>query len=389
MILAHCVRLIPTLEQESYFRRACGVARFAYNWALVEWQRQYLEGAKPSEVALRRQLNAVKGRRFPWMLEVTKNTPQQAIKNLGRAYAYFFADLEKYRRKELPWKRVRVPRFKRKGQRDSFRADNGPDKSRPNAVLVDCARVRLPRVGWVRMREEVRFAGRILSVTVSRRADAWYASFAIEVDYEPDTRTDASLVGVDLGLESLATLSDGTKFAAPKPLRRYLKKLGRLSRRLARKRLGSRNRAKAKAKLARLHARIAAIRLDALHKLSSHLVRYAVIVIEELNVGGMLANRCLARAISDVGLSEFRRQLEYKATMAGSRLVVADRWFPSSKLCSSCYSKNESLSLSQRTWTCRSCGMTHDRDGNAAANLARYPESWAGSACGAEGAGGG
>ena len=194
---------------------------------------------------------------------------------------------------------------------------------------------------------------------------------------------------VDLGISALATLSDGSDpIPAPKPLRGYLAKLKRLSRAVSRKQRGSNNRAKAKIKLARLHRRIAAIRADALHKLTTSLTRYRTIVIEDLNVSGMRANRHLARAIADLGLSEFRRQLEYKAAMASSMLIVADRWYPSSKLCSACSAKNESLTLSDRTWTCTSCGAFHDRDVNAARNLARYPESWAGSACGADGSGG-
>jgi putative transposase len=387
MILAHRIRLVPTPDQESYFACACGVARFAYNWALAEWQRQYAAGEKPSEAALRRQLNALKHEQFPWMREVTKNAAQQGIKNLGRAYANFFDDLKKYHRNELPWKRVRVPTFKKKGRHDGFRADNGPDKYHPDAVRTNGKRVNLPIIGWVAMREDVRFAGRILSATISRRANAWYASFAIEVEHETDVRIDDTVVGVDLGITALATLSDGSKVAAPKPLRRHLQKLKRLSRSLSRKQRGSRNRAKAKTKLARLHRRVADIRVDALHQLTTWLTRYRTIVIEDLNVAGMLANRSLSRAIADVGFFEFRRQLQYKAAMAGSTVVVADRWFPSSKLCSTCSVKNEFLALSERTWTCASCGTSHDRDFNAARNLERYAESSPASACGAEGTG--
>ncbi|MFY9778945.1 MAG: RNA-guided endonuclease TnpB family protein [Candidatus Baltobacteraceae bacterium] len=389
MILAHRIRLVPSGSQSAYFTRACGVARFAYNWALAEWQRQYDAGEKPSEVALRKQLNALKSEQFPWMREVTKCAPQHAIKNLGRAYGNFFDDVAKYRRAEIPWKRVRTPRFKRKGVHDSFRADNGPDQQHPNAVKVDGKRVKLPIAGWVKMREEVRFTGRILSVTISRRADGWYASFAVEVRHEPPVRSDVSVVGVDLGITSLATLSDGSpKIPSPKPLRRYLQKLKHLSRDLTRKQRGSRNRAKAKTKLARLHRRIADIRGDALHKLTTSLMRYRTIAIEDLNVCGMLANRCLSRAIGDLGFFEFRRQLEYKAAMAGSSVIVAARWYPSSRLCSSCAAKNETLALSERLWTCASCGTSHDRDHNAAVNLARYAESSAASACGAAGSGG-
>ena len=389
MILAHKIRLVPTREQEQYFVRACGTARFAYNWALAEWRRQYQSGEKPSEMALRKALNAVKDEQFPWMREVTKNAPQQAIKNLGRAYANFFEDLEKSRRGGLARKRVRVPDFKKKGRRDCFRADNGPDKLRPNAVEVAAGRVRLPVIGWVAMREELRFSGRILSATISRRADQWYASFSIEVAHVVPARTDTKVIGVDLGITALAAFSDGSpKLEAPKPLRRYLKTLRRLSRALARKKLGSRNRAKAKTKLARLHLRISNIRSDTLHKLTTNLIRYRTIVIEDLNVAGMLANRRLSRAIADVGFYEFRRQLEYKAAMHGSDVVVADRWFPSSKICSTCGARNETLTLAERNWSCRSCGLFHDRDANAAINLARYAESSPASACGAGGSGG-
>ena len=175
---------------------------------------------------------------------------------------------------------------------------------------------------------------------------------------------------------------------APKPLRRYLHKVKRLCRALSRKQRGSCNRRKAKAKLARLYRRIANIRVDALHKLTTSLTRYATIVIEDLNVAGMLRNRHLSQAIADVGFFEFRRQLEYKTAMTGAKLVIADRWFASSKRCSLCDAKNETLALKERVWTCPSCGTSHDRDLNAARNLARYPESSPGAARGAEGAGG-
>lgn len=379
MTLAHRIRLVPNVEQEVYFRKACGVARFAYNWALAEWKRRHAAGEKPSEIALRKALNALKHEQFPWMREVTKNAPQQAIKNLGKAYANFFA------------KRGRYPQFKKKGKsRDAFRADNGCDAQHPNAVLVNGKRVNLPVIGWVKMREEVRFAGKIVSVMISREADAWYASFTIETYYEPEAHALTNTVGVDLGVTTLATPSIGEKTPAPKPLRRNLEKLKRLARALSRKQRGSKNRAKAKTTLARLHSRIAHIRGDALHKLTTTLARNAAtIVIEDLNVEGMLANRYLSRAIADLGFFEFRRQLKYKTAMTGGALIVADRWYPSSKQCSGCGAKNESLALRERTWTCVSCGASHDRDTNAAMNLARYPESWAGSACGAEGAGGG
>ena len=254
------------------------------------------------------------------------------------------------------------------------------------AVQVNGKMVRLPVIGWVKMREEVRFAGQIPSVTISRQGDAWFASFCIDVSYEIDPHIETPNVGVDLGVLQLATVSDGTTCPASHPLRRYLGKLKRLSRALSRKTLGSRNRAKAKTKLARLHRRIGDIRADLLHKLTTSLTQHCTVVIEDLNVRGMLANRSLSRAIADVGFFEFRRQLEYKTKMADTTVIVADRWYPSSKLCSKCDVKNDTLSLSERTWTCPSCSTTHDRELNAAVNLARYPESSPGAAHGAEGA---
>ena len=372
MILAHKIALDPTRAQAEYFARACGVARFAWNYALARWRqehalwREYQCGPKPSEQALRRELNALKDSAFPWMREVTKNAPQQAIKNLGAAFKNFFEG------------RAKFPQFKKKGvSRDSFRADSGTDKNHPNAVAVEGKRVKLPIVGWVRMREALRFKGRIKSATVSRVADRWFVSLTVEIDHVPPIRENQAAVGgLDLGVKAMATLSDGSVIEGPKALRTNLKRLRRLGRALSRKAKASANRRKAAAKLAGLHARIANIRRDALHKATTAIARkFAVIGIEDLNVRGMLKNSRLARAIADIGAFEFRRQLAYKAPMHASRVVVADRWFPSSKTCHVCGCVHEGLTLSDREWTCERCGTTHDRDHNAAMNLRSVAES--------------
>ena len=375
MIIAHKIALDPNAGQESYFARACGTARFAYNWALAEWKRQYLAGEKPSEASLRRKLNSLKDEQFPWMREVTKNAPQQAIKNLGAAFKNFFAGTGQY------------PQFKKKGQHDSFRADNGPDKDHPNAVEVDGKCVKLPIIGWVKMREPLRFCGRVKSAVVSRTADRWFVSLSVEIEHVPPIRENQAVVGVDLGIKALATLSDDAPpVESPKALRRNLKKLKRLSRSLSRKVKGSANRRKAKVRIARLHARIANVRGDALHKLTTDLVRrFDIIGIEDLNVRGMMANGHLARAVADVGMSEFGRQLTYKAAMTGASIVVADRWFPSSKTCSDCGHVHAGLTLSDREWVCEECGVIHDRDRNAAINLMKFAASSAVTACGEEG----
>jgi len=378
MILTHKICLQPIPAQEEYFRRASGVARFAYNWALSEWKRQYEAGEKPSEGKLHKQLNAVKAEQFPWMLEVTKVAPQQAIKNLGAAYRNFFDDLKKYRRGELRYDRIRRPDFKRKGGRDSFRAENGPD-----TFAFDGKRIRLPRVGWVKMREGLRFDGKPVSAVVSRTADRWFVSVAVEVDV-PVTSRENQAVGIDLGIKALATLSDGTVIDGPKALRSNLKRLRRLSRSHSRKQKGSANRRKSAMKLARLHARIANIRMDSLHKLTSSVTeRYGIIGIEDLNVRGMLANRCLSRAIADMGLFEFRRQLDYKAAMRGCEVVTAGRFWPSSKTCSTCGTVIDAMPLSVREWTCEDCGSVHERDLNAAVNLKNLAASYVASARGA------
>ncbi|MEA9436526.1 transposase [Aeromonas caviae] len=376
MILAHKIALDPNNAQATYFARACGVARFAYNWALAEWKKQY-EAAKvdsalpkPSQMSLRRQLNAIKREQFPWMLEVTKNAPQMAIIQLGEAFKNFFAGRAKY------------PKFRKKGVHDRFTLTN-------DQFSVEGSRIRIPALGWVRMREPLRFEGKITSATVSRVADRWFVSIAVDTQ---DTShlaqaENQGAVGVDLGVSALATLSTGETITGPKPHKALLNRLRRLSRSLSRKQKGSSNRAKAKAKLARLHARIATIRSDALHKLTTDLTRrFHTIGIEDLNVRGMMANRHLARSIADMSFFEFRRQLEYKAERRGGMVVVADRWFPSSKTCSACGSVQQDMPLSVRQWICPDCDASH-RDLNAARNLATYAVSSTVSACGEEGSG--
>jgi putative transposase len=377
MLIAHKIALDPTNAQRTYFARASGVARFAYNWALAEWRRQYEEWKadnslpKPSQAALRRQLNAIKREQFPWMLEVTKNAPQMAIIQLGQAFQNFFAG------------RARYPQFRKKGVHDRFTLTN-------DQFDIDGSRIRIPNLGWVRMRETLRFAGKIMSATVSRVADRWFVSIAVDTvdDSHLPKAENQGAVGVDLGVAALATLSTGEAIIGPKPHKALLARLRRLSRSLSRKAKGSANRRKAKAKLAKLHASIASIRSDALHKLTTDLTRrFHTIGIEDLNVRGMVRNRHLARSIADMGFFEFRRQLEYKAAMRGGQVVVADRWFPSSKTCSACGSVQDNMPLTIRQWICPDCGAHHDRDVNAARNLATYAVSSTVSACGEEGSG--
>ncbi|GIV94082.1 RNA-guided endonuclease TnpB family protein [Chloroflexus sp.] len=375
VILTHKIELRPTKQQELLLREAVGVARFAYNWALDEWKKQYCAGLTPNEAALRRQLNAIKREQFPWMLRVPKSIPQQAIKNLGAAFKNFFE------------RRAGYPTHKKKGRDDSARFDNGPGTFRCDGKCI-----RLPVIGWIRMREALRFTGKPLSATVSRVADRWYVAIPVEIDLPDPVCDNQAAVGVDLGVTTAATLSSGEKLAGPKALQANLERLRRLSRRHSRKVNGSKNQYKSALKLARLHARIANIRRDWLHKTTTRLVRtYGVIGIEDLNVRGMLGNRTLARHIADIGMYEFKRQLQYKAALYGVEVVEADRWFASSKTCSVCGAVTEQMPLGMRDWVCPACGTDHDRDVNAAKNLQRMALSRAScarrNACGEAGTG--
>ena len=373
VIRGHIIRLDPTDKQATYFAKACGVARLAYNWALAEWQNQYkLDKAyrddclangieidtsklnKPSQGSLRKQLNAIKRTQFPFMLEVTKCSPQLAIMQLGDAFKRFFKGEAKY------------PQFRKKGVNDRFSLSNDQFK-------IDHKRIKIPNLGWVKMRENLRHTGKILSAKVFKRGENWFVSIAVKIEavtnHLPKT---GKVVGIDLGITDLAVLSDGTKIQAPKPLKQQLQKLKRLSKQLSRKQKGSNNRAKAKTKLSRLHAKISNIRQDFSHKLTTQLVKsYDVICIENLNVKGMVQNRKLSRAISDLGFYEFKRQLIYKANQWGKVVKEVDRFYPSSKTCSNCgfVMAKADLTLAIRNWQCPSCHTQHDRDINASINI--------------------
>ena len=354
---SHRIALQPTADQEQQFKRAAGVARFTWNWALAEWNRQYEAGEKPTAAKLKKQFNAIKGEQFPWVYESPRDANAQPFANLDKAFRRFFN------------KEAKRPRFKKKDRcRDAFYVAN--DK-----FHVDGKTITLPRIGQVKMREALRLPGKILCATVSRTADGGFVAISVETDVPTvASETQAARVGVDLGVRNLATLSDGQTVEGPKPLRSSLKRLARLNRSLSRKTLGSRNWVKTKLRVGRCHARIANIRKDALHKLTTGLVRkYACVVIEDLNVKGMVRNRRLSRVISDMGFGEFRRQLEYKAEPTGTEVVVANRWFPSSKLCRVCNHIHENLTLRDRLFKCDGCGHVEHRDLNAACNLERYP----------------
>jgi putative transposase len=352
--LAHTIRLYPTKAQETFFKKACGVARVAYNYGLAEYQKQRKEGLKPKINEIKKQFNVEKKVLYPWMSETNKDANQQPFANLQTALSRFFKKQSKY------------PKFKKKGRKDSFYISN--DK-----FSIEENKFRIPKLGWVKGAEELRFSGKIMSATVKRKADYWFVVLSVETNKTFMTCDNQAVVGVDLGINKLATLSDGKVIEAVKPLRARLERLKLLQRWASRKIKGSLNRHKANRKVAKIHYRVACLRKDILDKLTTYLCEnYQVIVIEDLNVSGMTKNHCLALSISDCGFGEFRRQLEYKSVFNGNTLIVADRFFPSSKTCSGCGNVKGTLSLSEREYVCDKCGQVIDRDLNAAINLRNY-----------------
>ena len=358
---AYRYELDPNNSQRSTLFQHAGVARFAYNWGLEQRIMRYKnsQGDERFTNAMRqhKDLNALKKTAFPWMYECSKCAPQEALRNLHRAFKNYYRGLKS-------GQKVGFPRFKRKGIRDSFRLTG--------IIRFEERKLQLPRIGKVRIKEkrEKYHNGRILSITVTRRADRWFVSVTVVEEVPDPNPINGPSVGVDLGIKTLATLSDGTTFANPRAMRIQLRKLRRLSRALSRKKKGSKNRERARLKLAKLHLRIFNIRQDTLHKLTTYLAKsHSRIVIEDLGVSGMLKNRRLARAIAEVGFYEFRRQLEYKCRWYGAQFIIAPRTYPSSKKCSRCGHKKKSLSLSEREYECEQCGLRIERDLNAALNL--------------------
>jgi len=353
MILAHKIALDPTVRQRKAFAMAAGCARVSFNWGLDWWQGERLAGRKPTWMKAKLAFNQIKHQEFPWISLSPKDANQNAFEDLGDAFKRFFKKQNKF------------PKRKKRKNHAAFTVSN--DKFR-----IEGSRIRLPKIGWVRMFEELRFQGKIMSATVSRTADRWFVAVQVEVNVAHVARTKQSVVGVDLGLKTAVVVSDGTVFDAPKPLKKNLRKLQTLQRQVSRKKKGSNRKRRAQMKVSRLHAQIARIRKDFLHKVTTDLVqRHTTICIEDLNVKGMMANHKLARAISDIGFYEFRRQLEYKTKLAGIELVFANRWFPSTQTCSCCGCIRENkLTLADRVFVCEDCGFQTDRDLNAAKNLA-------------------
>lgn len=343
-------------------QRTFGCCRYVFNYFLADRQEKYrTTGKSPTRFQQDKALTILK-QEIEWLREPDKCALQSELQNLDLAFQNFF------RRVREGIKPYGYPQFKRKhADRKSYKTQMSH-----NNIEINATRIKLPKLGWVKCKVSKQIDGRILSATVSQNPSGKYfvAVNCTEVEFEPLPKTGA-VVGVDLGIKALATTSDGTEYPNRKFIKQSDAKLRRESRRLSRKQKGSKRREKQRIRKARLEEHIANQRRDYLQKTTTELIRnYDVICIENLKTKGMMKNHKLARSLSDVSFSEFRRELEYKAEWYGKAVQAIDTFYPSSQLCHSCgYRNPETKSLSVRKWTCPECGEHHDRDMNAAINI--------------------
>ena len=343
--------------------KTAGTVRYCYNWGLSKWDELYKQGEKCDQYLLSRLWTA---ERPVWSKEVFRGAQTRALLNLGGAFSAFFRG------------QGRHPTFHKKGRKDSFYVTN--DKPRIKGDF----KISIPNVGIVRMAEKLRFEGKILGYTVSRIAADWYVSIHVCIP-EQEVAENKSAVGIDVGSKHWAVTSDGEVLDRPKVIPELEKKLKRAQRNLSRKQKGSRNRNRARRKVALIHRRIRCVKMDAVHKFTSRIAKnHGVICCENLCVEGMGKSvKSIRKAVHNSCLSELRTVLAYKA----QHYVEIDRFYPSSKMCSKCGHVKDELGLSERTYRCGSCGSVLDRDYNAAINIRDegmrvFTEGHSGSACG-------
>lgn len=365
VLKAYKTEVYPNNSQKTKMRMNFGASRYAFNYAIIKKKEAFEKKEKtPNAIELHRELNKIKGtEELAWGYAegLSKCSFQEALRDCDKAFQHFFRRCKQGKGKKG------FPKFKSKrNDKQSFRLTG--------TIKVVGGYIQLPRLGKVKLSEQnyLPANSKVLSATVSHKAGKFFVSLQVEEEHKPLKKT-KKVIGVDLGIKTLATCSDGNWFDNPNPLRKNLKKLKRTSRQFSKKLKGSKNRQKAKLKLNRLHYRISNIRKDALHKATSKIVNEnQVIILENLSTANMMKNHCLARAISDVGMYEFRRQIEYKAKWNNREVLFVDKFYPSSKLCSECGHKKEDLTLADRTYNCSNCGLSICRDYNASQNLVKW-----------------
>ena len=349
---SHKIALRVNAKQDAWFHSQCGYARFAYNNALAYFKAGLESDTFHSGIDLNNHFNKAK-KAYDWTEAQDQRAALYAIRNLTEGLKHWKDKISKF------------PKFKRRGHRRSYTTDE-------QAVKVDGKRIKLPKIGWVKMFQELRFEGKIIRVTISKTAHRWFVSITVDTGTPTPPRDTRGLpvIGVDVGINSLAILDTGKHYENPRPLKRYERKLAREHRKLSRKVFLSNNWYKQKERVAKLHYKIACIRNDAHHQATTEIVHKAsAIGIETLKVTNLLKNRKLSKALSDSALGGFLEKLTSKAEVLGIPVIEAPHFFASSKTCSSCGYVKDELSLSERVFHCEFCYTSIDRDRNAAINL--------------------
>lgn len=369
MILGNKVRIFPTKEQEHKMWQSVGTARFIYNWTLGRQEENYKIGGKfSSDNDLRKELTILKKTELNWLNEVSNNVAKQAVKDGCNAYKTFFKGI------------ADKPKFKsRRKSKPSFYNDTSKLKVKENSVLIE-------KVGWINIeKNSIPMNCKYTNPRISFDGKYWYISVGIEKE-QPIVKLTGESIGIDVGIKDLAICSNGMTFKninKTKKVKKLEKRLRRLQRRVSRKYLknkeGSKfvktsNIIKIEKQIKLLHRKLANIRSNHSHQATNMIVKTkpSRVVMETLNIKGMMKNRHLSKAIAKQCLYEFKRQMEYKCKYNGIEFIEADKWYPSSKTCSECGHIKVKLSLSERTYICEECGCVIDRDYNASINLSRY-----------------
>ena len=386
MLKAYKTKLRPTREQARYFHGCAGLSRFVFNWALADRIAMHEAGTPTTMFRQKKRFNALKHNNYAWCKEYPYAVVEYAFRDLDQAYTNFFSRIKS----EAP--RSGFPKFKSRAGRKSFRFRD--TSSGDTAGYAREEAVKVPRLGWVRLAERgyIPTNKKIKYATISLDVDQWFVSALVEDDESESVALDG-VIGIDVGVSSMAYCSDGTQFAPSDRLKKSEKKLANLQKKLARQKKGSGRHDETKRKIAKLHREIRRHRSHVQHNASAYVTRHAkpeAIAIETLNVAGMTrrpkpkpredgdgyernnarAKAGLNKAILNSGIGELHRQIKYKAEWLGIEVVEADRWFASSKTCSGCGHINKELKLSDRSYACPECGLVIDRDFNAARNLA-------------------